>query len=107
MKADSSLEVIRYKIPEMQHKDFENAYAEAVKYLKASPYCLGYKLVHGDEEPDNYIMFINWTSSEEHLNGFRKGSEFLPFLDLVKPFYNNVQEMKHYNSTSIQWTKKK
>lgn len=105
MKVHYSLEVIRYKIPQAQQKEFEKAYTEAGEYLKTSPYCLGYKIVHGDEEPDNYIVFIRWTSADEHLNKFRRGSEFPPFLNLVKPFYNNIQEMKHYNPTAIWWVK--
>ncbi|NJO03338.1 MAG: antibiotic biosynthesis monooxygenase [Bacteroidia bacterium] len=105
MKSENSLEVIRYTIPESQHKNFENAYLEAGKYLKASPYCISYEIVKGEEEPDNYILFIKWTSTDEHINGFRKSPEFAPFLNLVRPFYNNIQEMKHYKPTTIQWIK--
>ncbi|MBC9795397.1 antibiotic biosynthesis monooxygenase family protein [Sinomicrobium weinanense] len=105
MNTNHSLEVIRYTIPKSQHKNFEQAYSEAGKHLQSSAYCLGYNIVHGDEDPDNYIVFIQWTSADEHLNGFRKSPEFTPFLNLVRPFYNNIQEMKHYNPTTIQWTK--
>jgi hypothetical protein len=52
-----------------------------------------------------FQMIIHWTSMEEHLNGFRKSADFMPFLNLVKPFYNNIEEMKHYEVTPIEWNK--
>lgn len=103
--ANYSMEVIRYNIPEEKHQSFEEAYNEAGQYLKASRFCLGYQVIHGEEEPNNYIILIRWTSTKEHLEGFRKSSEFMPFFNLVKSFYNNIQEMKHYSLTSNYWMK--
>jgi quinol monooxygenase YgiN len=91
-----SIEIIRYSIPADQHSNFEEAYREAGKLLDASPYCLGYQVIHGEEEPNHYIVIIDWTSTQEHLDGFRKSQQFMPFFNLVKPFYNNIEEMKHY-----------
>jgi quinol monooxygenase YgiN len=96
-----SVEVIRYTIPADQHGSFEEAYKEAGKYLLASPYCLGYQVLHGEEEPDHYIVIIDWTSTQEHLNGFRQSAQFRPFFNLVKPFYNELQEMKHYHENFV------
>ena len=98
-----SVEIIRYDISESERSNFEKAYAEAGKYLKASEYCLGYEIIHGNDEPNHYIVIINWTSKEEHLQGFRKSAEFMPFFNLVKPFYNNIKEMKHYDLTATKW----
>lgn len=100
-----SIEIIRYTIPEEKGADFESDYLKAGAYLEASPYCLGYNILHGDDEPDHYIVTIYWTSKEEHLNGFRKSTEFQHFFKLVNPYYSNIDEMKHYNKTSISWSK--
>jgi quinol monooxygenase YgiN len=100
-----SVEVIRYKIPQDKSTAFEKAYAEAGTHLQASPYCLGYQVLHGNDEPDHYIVIIHWTSKEEHMQGFRKSKEFGPFFNLVKSFYNNIEEMKHYDQTATVWTK--
>jgi heme-degrading monooxygenase HmoA len=102
-----SVEIIRYNIPEDQQSNFEQAYSEAGKYLQASPYCLGYELIHGEEEPSHYIVTIHWTSVDDHLNGFRKSSGFSGFFQLVRPFFANIDEMKHYNLTPITWKKEK
>lgn len=100
-----SVEIIRYTIPNNDRISFENAYKEAGIYLKASPYCLGYNILHGDDEPNHYIVTIYWTSKDDHLNGFRKSQQFPSFLNLVRPYYNNIDEMKHYKDTSITWHK--
>lgn len=101
-----STEIIRYNIPAQERGNFEKAYTQAAQYLQASPYCLGYEIIHGSEEPNHYIVIIYWTSEQDHLNGFRKSKDFMAFLNLVRPFYNNLEEMKHYNSTSNQWKRK-
>ncbi|WP_212003532.1 antibiotic biosynthesis monooxygenase [Chitinophaga sp. HK235] len=101
-----STEIIRYSIPEQDRQHFETAYAEAGKYLQASPYCLSYQVLHGNEEPQHYIVVIHWTSQTDHLQGFRKSQQFPPFFNLVKPFYNNIEEMKHYDLTPTQWIRK-
>ncbi len=102
---DCSVEIIRYAIPPAQQADFENAYAEAGNLLQASPYCVGYELMKGVDELNNYILTIYWSSIADHLNGFRKSSAFGQFFILVKPFYSNIQEMKHYEQTALYWQK--
>lgn len=100
-----SVEIIRYTIPKDRHQEFEKAYAEAGTFLQASPYCLGYEVIHGEDEPDHYIVRIHWTSVDDHLNGFRKSKEFGGFFNLVRSFFNNIDEMKHYKHTTISWSK--
>lgn len=102
-----SVEIIRYTISPDQQNSFEKAYAEAGKFLEASPYCLAYEVIHGEDDPSHYIVSIHWTSKEDHLNGFRKSSGFTGFFQLVRPFFANIDEMKHYNLTPITWKKKK
>ena len=55
-------------------------------------------MIHGEEEPDHYIVIIDWKSTEDHMQGFRQSVQFMPFFNLVKPFYNNIEEMKHYKA---------
>lgn len=90
------IEYIRYKIAEEKQKAFITAYEKAYEYLEASPYCLGYELSHCEEDQENFILRIKWTSTEEHLNGFRKSTNFGLFLNHVRPFFNDILEMNHY-----------
>ena len=100
-KSKYSVEVIRYNIPHDQWEQFEKAYDTAGKFLSKSRYCLSYAINKGSEEPNHYVIIIHWTSENDHLNGFRKSADFMPFFNLVKPFYNQIQEMKHYQELTL------
>lgn len=100
-----SVEIIRYNVPEDEKANFEEAYHKAGAVLKASPFCLGYDIIRGVEVKQNYIVRIHWTSVDDHLNGFRKSKEFTSFFAIVKPFYNNIEEMKHYELTGTVWNR--
>lgn len=91
-----SIEIIRYNVPTEQQQNFEAAYAKAEEFLKASPYCLGFEVINGVEEKHRYIVRIHWTSIDDHMNKFRNSEEFKSFFALVRGFYNNIEEMKHY-----------
>ena len=96
-----STEIVRYRIPAGDETAFEAAYAEAQRYLAASPACRAYELLRCEEEPARYLLRIEWTSTAEHLGGFRRGADFPPFLALVRPFVGAVEEMQHYRPTAI------
>lgn len=98
-----SVEIIRYNVAEDEKANFEDAYLKAGTVLKNSPFCLGYEIIRGVDEKQHYIVRIHWTSVYDHLNGFRKSKEFASFFALVKPFYNNIEEMKHYELTDTVW----
>ena len=99
------VEYIRYKIAESRHKEFEGAYDKAQASLRASPHCLSYEVSHGVEEPNNYVVRIEWDSENGHMKGFRTSPEFQTFFLAVRPFFNDIQEMKHYSVTSIKGKK--
>ncbi|MGL5922364.1 antibiotic biosynthesis monooxygenase family protein [Chroococcidiopsis sp.] len=95
------IEIIRYNIPAGQESAFESAYEQAQQYLAESPNCLGYQLAHCVEEPNRYILRIDWDSIEGHMQGFRNSSYFPKFFQLVSPYIKSVDEMQHYKQTPI------
>lgn len=99
------VEYVRYRIPANKTASFEADYAEAAAFLRESEYCMGYELTHCEEEPELYILRIEWTSTEDHLNGFRKSKEFEGFLPLVRPYIEHLEEMQHYAITPILFRK--
>lgn len=96
-----SIEYIRYKIGANASSEFVSAYEAAAKSLEASEYCLGYELTQCEEAPECYILRIEWTSTRDHLEGFRKSGDFKSFLPHIKPFIDNIEEMRHYKKTSV------
>lgn len=104
-KKNACIEIIRYKIPLSEHENFENAYSAGARFLQSSPCCTGYNIMKGIDEPDNYIVTIYWTSVEDHMQVFRNSEEFKGFFEYVRPFFNAIQEMKHYGQPLLKWIK--
>ncbi|MCC3374266.1 antibiotic biosynthesis monooxygenase [Cohnella sp. REN36] len=94
------VEIIRYNIAPDSAEHFTQAYEEAGTYLKRSEYCLSYEVIQGIEEPNHFIVRIEWDSLEGHMQGFRAGPDFQPFFALVRPFFSSIQEMKHYRAVA-------
>ena len=95
------VEYIRYSVPESERAAFEAAYGEAAHSLDASPHCISYELSRGVEEPGHYILRIEWDSIEGHENGFRREPEFGPFFEAIRPYFDEIEEMKHYDPTAV------
>jgi quinol monooxygenase YgiN len=91
------IEYVRYVIPAARHAEFLAAYAAAADDLRAAPECRRYEISQGVEEPDNFVVRIEWDTMEGHLTGFRGGPHFGPFFAKVKPFFADIREMKHYH----------
>ncbi len=91
------VEYIRYTIPEDRSPAFEAAYTEARSSLDESSQCLGYELTRCVEAPTSYILRIEWDSLEGHESGFRQSAEFRRFFQYVRPFFSDIEEMRHYN----------
>jgi quinol monooxygenase YgiN len=100
-----TIEYIRYKVSGEQREPFIQSYKNASEQLDASAFCNAYELTECEEEPGQFMLRIEWTSTDEHLNGFRKSKDFPAFFANVKSFYSNIQEMRHYKLTAV--TKRK
>lgn len=96
-----TVEYIRYKVTPEQREAFVQSYKNASAQLDTSEFCKGYELTECEEEPGQFILRIEWTSTEEHINGFRKSKVFPAFFANVKPFFDNIQEMRHYKLTEV------
>src|SRR5262245_30482768 len=99
------VEYIRYNIEPAQARDFLSAYETASKSLKDSPHCLGYELTQCTEARESFILRIHWDSEDGHLKGFRTSPQFKPFFAAIQPFVKEIQEMRHYELTPLQWSR--
>lgn len=95
------IEYIRYAIPTDRREAFEQAYATAQSALEQSPHCLAYEVAHCVEEPDRYVVRIEWDSLEGHTGGFRGSPVFQEFFAAVRPFFDDIEEMRHYERTAV------
>ncbi len=99
------VEYIRYELKTHQPSELVEAYRLAASHLEAAPQCHGYELSHCVEEPSSLTLRILWTSTEDHLQGFRKGPHFPHFLAAIRPFIGEIAEMRHYAPTDVAWSR--
>ena len=90
------VEYIRYTVPSERAAEFLAVYAAAAAELRASSHCAAFEVARGIEEPEHFIVRIEWDSVKGHEEGFRKEPGFANFFSKVKPFFQCIQEMKHY-----------
>jgi quinol monooxygenase YgiN len=95
------VEYVRYEIPEARRETFLAAYRSAAQELRGSPHCLRYEVSQGVEEPSHFVVRIEWDSVEGHEKGFRTGPSFAGFFQKVRPFFDDIREMKHYRVSDV------
>ncbi len=99
------VEYVRYHIDEDRSQAFEDGYATAQAALRSSIHCLGWELSHCAEDSTQYILRIEWDSADGHLQGFRRSPDFRSFFAAVRPFVNDIEEMRHYELTEVKGAK--
>ena len=99
-----TVEYIRYRIPEEQSAEFLSAYTRAAAVLAVAPQCVDYELTRCEEDFEHYVLRITWTSTEDHLEGFRTSELFPDFLAEIRPYIPSIQEMRHYTPTTVRGT---
>jgi quinol monooxygenase YgiN len=93
------VEYIRYSIDDERAEAFAQGYERAAEALEASEHCERYEISRCSEDSSQHIVRIEWDSEEGHLSGFRQSPEFRGFFDAVRPFVNDIEEMRHYKVT--------
>ena len=96
-----TIEYIRYELVAHEAEEFLHAYGVAAEALRAAPECMAFELARCEEAPRSFVLRIEWQSTAAHLQGFRKGPHFPPFLAAIKPFVGEIAEMRHYSPTSL------
>ncbi|MEU9732362.1 antibiotic biosynthesis monooxygenase [Streptomyces sp. NPDC048002] len=99
-----TVEYVRYRVPEQQSAEFLAAYTRAAASLAAAPQCVDYELTRCEEDPEHFVLRITWTSTEDHVEGFRTSDLFPGFLAEIRPYIGNIEEMRHYRPTEVRGT---
>jgi hypothetical protein len=98
-----TVEYVRYTVADAARgAELVRAYERAARYLDESPECLAYELTTCEEDDTSWILRIEWRSTQAHLQGFRTGPQFPPFLREIRGFVNEITEMRHYHPTDVR-----
>jgi heme-degrading monooxygenase HmoA len=76
--------------------DFEDALARARPLIAASHGFISLELHHGIEQPDQYLLLVEWESLDDHLVGFRASAAFTEWRTLIGPFFESQPVVDHF-----------
>ena len=92
------LEVAILNVIPGKSDEFELAFADAQKIISRMTGYVKHELQRCLENPDQYILLVNWETLEDHTVGFRGSEEYVQWKTLLHHFYDPFPKVEHYTS---------
>ncbi|HEX3946324.1 MAG TPA: antibiotic biosynthesis monooxygenase [Acidimicrobiales bacterium] len=80
--------------------EFEDAFALAKSLIASSPGFLALRLSRGLEQPNRYLMLVEWETLEDHLEGFRRSDAYGEWRQLLHHFYSPTPVVEHFDQVA-------
>ena len=84
------MEIAVFTAEEGHAEQFAEAYAQAREVLAAAPGCRSLRMTRGIENPDRFVLFVEWDSLEAHTEGFRSSDLFTRWRALIGPHFSEA-----------------
>ena len=95
---DLILEVARLDVKPGLGAEFEAAFAQAQSIISGMSGYISHELKRCVENPDRYLLLVNWACVEDHTIGFRQSEEYEQWRALLHHFYDPFPTVEHYTS---------
>ena len=76
-------------------EDFEPAFREASAIIAASPGYISHQLQRCLEDPNRYLLLVQWQTLDDHTQGFRGSHRYQQWRRLLHPFYDPFPTVDH------------
>lgn len=90
------LERAIFTIKPGQAGDFENAFRQAAPLIRAAKGCHKAEMHRGVENPDTFLLLVEWNMLEDHMVGFRESKAFGEWRAILSPHFAGPPAMEHY-----------
>jgi heme-degrading monooxygenase HmoA len=77
--------------------EFERAMFDARQVIAAAHGFISLELHRGVEEPDRYLLLVEWESVEDHMVGFRESDAFVEWRRLIGPYFDSPPVVDHFS----------
>jgi len=92
------LEIADIRIHPGQQAAFDAAIQRGVdEVIRHAKGFSGFKINHGIESPERYVLMIYWETLENHTVDFRESPAFLQWRAIVGPFFAQAPVVEHFN----------
>jgi len=81
-----------------QTQAFEAAFAKAQAIIAASPGYRSHRLEQCVEQPNRYLLLVEWDSLEAHTDGFRGSAPYQEWKALLHHFYDPFPTVVHFRT---------
>ena len=85
-------------VHEGQGAEFEASFVKAKPIISGSPGFRSLRLERCVEQPDRYLLLVEWDSVEAHEEGFRKSPAFEEWRELLHGFYPTRPTVQHFET---------
>ena len=80
--------------------EFKAAFAEAESIIASMSGYRGHTLQQCMEEPNQFLLLVNWATLEAHTVGFRGSAEYQQWKALLHHFYEPFPTVYHFEPVS-------
>ena len=80
--------------------EFLAAFAEARPIIAGMPGCRGVRLSRCVEDPDQFLLLVEWDTLEDHTEGFRGSPEYDEWKALLHHFYEPFPTVLHFTDVT-------
>jgi len=92
------LEVAILDVKPGQQSLFEAAFNEAQTIIASMQGYMSHELKRCLENPNRYILLVNWQTLKDHTVGFRESKEYQQWRALLHHFYDPFPTVEHYEA---------
>ncbi len=90
------LEVATLDVKPNQNEAFEIAFTKAQLIIASMSGYISHQLQKCVENPNRYILLVNWETLEDHIIGFRESTEYQEWSALLHHFYDPFPTVEHF-----------
>jgi heme-degrading monooxygenase HmoA len=92
------LEVAVLDVKPGQKQKFEADFKKAQNIISSMPGYISHQLQNCLEEPDRYLLLVNWRTLEDHTIGFRQSNQYQEWRALLHHYYDPFPQVQHYQT---------
>jgi heme-degrading monooxygenase HmoA len=79
-------------------QEFEQALERARPILRSLPGCLRAEVSRCVEDPNLYLLLVEWERLEDHDPGFRGSAQYAEWKSLLHHFYDPFPQVQHFEN---------
>jgi len=81
-----------------QGEAFRADFDKAQQIIQSMPGYVSHQLKRNIENPDRYVLMVNWERLEDHTVGFRQSEQYQEWKKLLHHYYDPFPTVEHYES---------